>query len=66
MSAISPASAALIDERNPWLDAEMEAALPKQPWHVAIAAAGHWEPPGWWGPGQLWPGSREPGRGNTP
>jgi geranylgeranyl diphosphate synthase type I len=27
MSAISPASSALIDERIPWLDAEMEAAL---------------------------------------
>jgi phenylalanyl-tRNA synthetase beta chain len=33
--------------------AAMEAALPAQPLHVAVALAGHWERPGWWGPGRL-------------
>ena len=32
--------------------AALDAALPDQPWHVAAAAAGRWEPAGWWGPGR--------------
>jgi phenylalanyl-tRNA synthetase beta chain len=27
-------------------------AVPAQPWHVAVALAGHREPRGWWGPGR--------------
>jgi phenylalanyl-tRNA synthetase beta chain len=27
-------------------------ALPRQPLHVAVALAGAWERPGWWGPGR--------------
>jgi phenylalanyl-tRNA synthetase beta chain len=27
-------------------------AVPEQPWHVAVALAGHREPRGWWGPGR--------------
>nr|MDP9461585.1 phenylalanine--tRNA ligase subunit beta [Actinomycetota bacterium] len=27
-------------------------AVPDQPWHVAVALAGHREPRGWWGPGR--------------
>jgi phenylalanyl-tRNA synthetase beta chain len=27
-------------------------AVPKQPWHVAVALAGHREPRGWWGQGR--------------
>jgi phenylalanyl-tRNA synthetase beta chain len=27
-------------------------AVPVQPWHVAVALAGHREPRGWWGPGR--------------
>ena len=32
--------------------AAMEAALPDQPLHVAVALTGRWELPGWWGPGR--------------
>jgi phenylalanyl-tRNA synthetase beta chain len=32
--------------------AELEAALPDQPLHVAAALAGQAEPAGWWGPGR--------------
>ena len=29
-----------------------DAAVPEQPWHVAVALAGDREPRGWWGPGR--------------
>jgi phenylalanyl-tRNA synthetase beta chain len=32
--------------------AALDAALPDQPWHVAVVAAGLREPAGWWGPGR--------------
>ncbi len=32
--------------------AAIEAVLPDQPVHVAVALTGHWERPGWWGPGR--------------
>jgi phenylalanyl-tRNA synthetase beta chain len=32
--------------------AELEAALPDQPLHLAVVLAGHREQPGWWGPGR--------------
>jgi phenylalanyl-tRNA synthetase beta chain len=32
--------------------AAMDAALPVQPLHVAVALAGRWERPGWWGAGR--------------
>jgi phenylalanyl-tRNA synthetase beta chain len=32
--------------------AALYAAVPEQPWHVAVALAGHREPRGWWGPGR--------------
>ena len=32
--------------------ARLEAAVPRQPWHVATALAGSWEPKGWWGSGR--------------
>ena len=32
--------------------AALDAALPDQPWHVAVVAAGQWEAAGWWGPGR--------------
>jgi phenylalanyl-tRNA synthetase beta chain len=31
---------------------ELLAAVPEQPRHVAAVIAGHWERPGWWGPGR--------------
>jgi phenylalanyl-tRNA synthetase beta chain len=33
--------------------AELEAALPDQPLHLAVVLAGHREQPGWWGPGRV-------------
>jgi len=30
----------------------LDAALPVQPMHVGVVLAGHWERPGWWGPGR--------------
>ena len=30
--------------------AALDAALPDQPWHVAVALCGAWQPAGWWGP----------------
>ena len=32
--------------------AALDAALPDQPWHAAVVAAGQWEAAGWWGPGR--------------
>ena len=32
--------------------ASLQAALPVQPLHVAAVLSGHWERPGWWGPGR--------------
>ncbi|MGY1664113.1 phenylalanine--tRNA ligase subunit beta [Geodermatophilus sp. SYSU D00705] len=32
--------------------AALLAAVPAQPWHVAVALAGNREPRGWWGPGR--------------
>jgi phenylalanyl-tRNA synthetase beta chain len=32
--------------------AELYAAVPEQPWHVAVALAGQREPRGWWGAGR--------------
>ena len=32
--------------------AALYAAVPEQPWHVAVALAGQREPRGWWGPGR--------------
>jgi phenylalanyl-tRNA synthetase beta chain len=32
--------------------AAMDAALPVQPLHIAVALAGRWERPGWWGAGR--------------
>lgn len=32
--------------------AQLATALPEQPVHVAVALAGAWERPGWWGPGR--------------
>ncbi|MGR7027752.1 phenylalanine--tRNA ligase subunit beta [Geodermatophilus sp. URMC 62] len=32
--------------------AALLAAVPEQPWHVAVALAGNREPRGWWGPGR--------------
>ena len=32
--------------------ATMDGALPNQPLHVAVALAGRWERPGWWGAGR--------------
>jgi phenylalanyl-tRNA synthetase beta chain len=32
--------------------AGLVSALPRQPVHVAVALAGAWERPGWWGPGR--------------
>ncbi len=32
--------------------AELDAALPDQPLHLAVVLAGHREQPGWWGPGR--------------
>jgi phenylalanyl-tRNA synthetase beta chain len=29
----------------------LNAALPVQPVHIGVVLAGHWERPGWWGPG---------------
>jgi phenylalanyl-tRNA synthetase beta chain len=41
-------------DRRPTDDelAALDAALPRQPWRIAAAAAGAWELPGWWGPGR--------------
>ena len=33
------------------LDA-LDAALPRQPWRVAVVLTGQWEPAGWWGEGR--------------
>jgi phenylalanyl-tRNA synthetase beta chain len=54
--------AAATDEQMPRLPAgvrpsaddlaAIEAALPRQPWHVGVALAGWWERPGWWGAGR--------------
>jgi phenylalanyl-tRNA synthetase beta chain len=30
----------------------LDAAIPDQPWHVAVVLAGDMEPAGWWGPGR--------------
>jgi phenylalanyl-tRNA synthetase beta chain len=30
--------------------AELDAAVPRQPRHVAVALTGNWDPKGWWGP----------------
>jgi phenylalanyl-tRNA synthetase beta chain len=32
--------------------AALYAAVPEQPWHVAVVLAGNREPRGWWGPGR--------------
>jgi phenylalanyl-tRNA synthetase beta chain len=32
--------------------AGLDAALPAQPWRVAVVLSGHREQPGWWGPGR--------------
>jgi phenylalanyl-tRNA synthetase beta chain len=32
--------------------AALDAAVPDQPWHVAVVLAGDVEPAGWWGPGR--------------
>ncbi len=41
-------------DRRPTDDelAALDAALPHQPWHVALVMAGHRERPGWYGPGR--------------
>ncbi|MEP6981116.1 MAG: phenylalanine--tRNA ligase subunit beta [Nakamurella sp.] len=31
----------------------LEASVPTQSQHVAVVVAGHWERPGWWGPGRI-------------
>jgi phenylalanyl-tRNA synthetase beta chain len=31
---------------------ELDAALPRQPWRVAVVLTGQWEPAGWWGQGR--------------
>jgi phenylalanyl-tRNA synthetase beta chain len=31
---------------------ELDAALPRQPWRVAVILTGRWEPAGWWGEGR--------------
>lgn len=33
--------------------AAITGAVPRQPWHVALVAAGHSERPGWWGAGRV-------------
>jgi phenylalanyl-tRNA synthetase beta chain len=30
--------------------AALDAVLPRQPWHIAVALCGDWQPTGWWGP----------------
>jgi phenylalanyl-tRNA synthetase beta chain len=39
-------------DRRPAPDqlAALDAVLPEQPWHVAVALCGAWQPAGWWGP----------------
>ncbi len=32
--------------------AALDAALPRQPWRVAVVLTGQWEPAGWWGSGR--------------
>jgi phenylalanyl-tRNA synthetase beta chain len=47
-----PAAPRLPVDRRP-TDEELdrlEAAVPRQPWHIAVALTGNWEPKGWWGP----------------
>jgi phenylalanyl-tRNA synthetase beta chain len=50
-------------DRRPDADevAALEAALPEQPRHLAVALTGAWEPAGWWGPGRPaeWPDAVE-------
>jgi phenylalanyl-tRNA synthetase beta chain len=47
-----PAAPRLRVDRRPTEEelAELDAAVPRQPRHVAAAMAGNWEPKGWWGP----------------
>jgi phenylalanyl-tRNA synthetase beta chain len=47
-----PAAPRLRVDRRPTEDelAQLDAAVPRQPRHVAVALAGNWQPKGWWGP----------------
>ncbi len=42
-------------DRRPAPDqlAALDAVLPAQPWHVAVALCGAWQPVGWWGSARL-------------
>lgn len=44
--------------------AALTAAVPRQPWRIAAAACGSWEPAGWWGRGRPveWPDAIESAR----
>ncbi|HET9900061.1 MAG TPA: phenylalanine--tRNA ligase subunit beta [Actinomycetes bacterium] len=48
----SPAAPRVTVDRRPDPEqlAALDAALPDQPWHVAVALCGAWQQPGWWGP----------------
>ncbi len=51
---VAPHPPALAVSRRP-TDDELDvllAAVPHQPLHVAVVLTGHWERPGWWGPGR--------------
>jgi phenylalanyl-tRNA synthetase beta chain len=47
-----PAAPRLRVDRRPTEDelAQLDAAVPRQPRHVAVALGGNWQPNGWWGP----------------
>ena len=48
---LSPAPRLRVDRRPTDEEvAELMSAVPPQPHRVAVAAAGNWEPAGWWGP----------------
>jgi phenylalanyl-tRNA synthetase beta chain len=65
--AEAPAAAPILRvDRGPTVHelAQLEAALPDQPLHVAAVLAGQAEPAGWWGPGRAagWPDAIEAAR----
>jgi phenylalanyl-tRNA synthetase beta chain len=50
---LPPAGRPPVDRRpTPAELAALDAALPPQPWHVAVVACGHRDPAGWWGGGR--------------
>jgi phenylalanyl-tRNA synthetase beta chain len=50
--AAAPPAMGVRDRPSPEQWAAAQAAVPAQPWHVAVVLAGHVEPAGWWGGGR--------------